>query len=212
MSVIASWGPKKWEISPRKIVAIDGISTSVTLKAESNNDTSGTPPINTRGLELIPVSLEVKLQAVAGIDVRQEITSWEQLVGEVYPLYLGGQRFGPAQLQLQSVSTSDYVVDHRGRILSAALSIALLEYQEIAQKSVSSGIRSGGTSSSMGGGGTGSSSQTVSPQARSKVQSKVSAAQKKAALKPKPSLVSRVTSKMLSDGMRTLGEEMKRRI
>ena len=66
MTFIARWGPKGFLTSPTKIVPFNGFSTSLTLKADSENDTSGTNPTNTRGRELRPISFETTYFAAAG--------------------------------------------------------------------------------------------------------------------------------------------------
>lgn len=160
MGIMGFWGSETWEISPSKIKALAELSTSYTLKAQANNDTSGTPPINTTGKELQPVRFSWNLYAVAGVSVRQEVTHWGELVGEKNPLYIGGDRFGPALMQLQQVDVSNVTIDNRGRWLSAQISISLMEFVPSVKKAYSSGIRSGQggpvPAGSGGGGKTGS--------------------------------------------------------
>ena len=79
------WGPKGFIISPDKIVPLVGLSTSLTLKADSENDTSGTQPTNTRGRELRPMSFSVPYYAAAGVDPRDQIRQWEAELGNAYP-------------------------------------------------------------------------------------------------------------------------------
>ena len=127
----AKWGPKSFLTSPNKIVPFNGFSTSVTLKSDSENDTSGTEPTNTRGRELQPFSCTTTYHAAAGNDPMDEFNSWVELVGLHYPLYIGGRRVGPAErFILQSVDASDMVQAENGTVLSLTLSFSFTEYSE----------------------------------------------------------------------------------
>lgn len=128
MAFTATWGPKGFLVSPKKIVPLTGLATSFALKSESNNDTSGTPTLNTKGMELQTITLETTYMAAVGVDPRSQIAGWRDLVGAVYPLYIGGQRFGPAKLQLQKVDVSNVQLNNAGRFISATVGITLTEY------------------------------------------------------------------------------------
>jgi len=134
MVVIASWKNKKWEVSPNKIYNLEGFSTSFKLKFDQNQDKEGSPATNVRGRELVPLSFDVTLSDVVGINVRAEIESWAALIGEAAPFYLGGKRFGPELMQLQSVDVSDVIIDDLGRIRSAKLRLNFEEYADEAAK------------------------------------------------------------------------------
>lgn len=134
MAVIASWKNKKWEVSPSKIYNLEGFSTSFKLKVDQNQDKEGSPATNVRGRELVPLSFDVTLSDVVGINVRAEIESWAALIGEAAPFYLGGKRFGPELMQLQSVDVSDVIIDDLGRIRSAKLRLSFEEYADEAAK------------------------------------------------------------------------------
>lgn len=80
MAVIASWKTRSWEVSTNKIYNFQNLSTSYQLKTNENEEKDGTAPINVRGRELVPLTLDVFMSDVAGIDVRSEIESWDTLV------------------------------------------------------------------------------------------------------------------------------------
>ena len=130
MAVMASWGTKFFQISSSKIVALEELSTSLTLKQDSENDTSGTQPTNTRGRNLRPISFKVKYLKVAGTDPRSEIEEWEALLGKMYPLYIGGRRFGAEYMKLIEVSTSDILLSNNGEFIQAVIGIKLEESSE----------------------------------------------------------------------------------
>lgn len=152
---MAQWGSKGFLVSPGKIVPLSTISTAYVLKSESNNDTSGTPPTNTRGLELEEIMLETTYLAAAGVDPRGQVEEWKSLIGDTNPLYIQGKRFGPKLLQLKQVSVQNVQLDNAGRFLSVDLSISLQEYTppsaKVSSKPFASASKSVGSS---GGSGT----------------------------------------------------------
>lgn len=128
MSNMAIWGPKGFLISPTKIVTLDNFATTVELKSDSENDTSGKSPTNTRGLLPQVIEFSVTYTRAAGTDPRAQLEEWQSLVGEMYPLYIGDKRFGPAYLILKAVNSEDYVFSAKGDILSVTIRISLEEY------------------------------------------------------------------------------------
>lgn len=124
----AKWGSKGFIVGPGKVVPLSNLSTAFELKSESNNDTSGTPPTNTRGLELQTISLETTYLAAAGVDPRGQIEEWQSLIGEKNALYIQGKRFGPKLMQLTRVDVSNVVLGNNGEFLSADVGITLVEY------------------------------------------------------------------------------------
>lgn len=127
MAYMAQWGPKKFVLSPTKIIILEGLSTSVELKSDSESDTSGTATTNTRGLVLRPVSFSVTYTRAAGTDPSAQLAEWEGLVGKSYPLYVGDKKFGANSLILKKVDSSNYVLSHKGDILSVTVSISMME-------------------------------------------------------------------------------------
>ena len=128
MGYMATWGPKGFVISTSKIVVMEGLTTSLSLKQDSENDTSGTQTTNTRGRELRPITFSVTYLAAAGVDPRGQIDEWEAQLGNAYPLYIGGQRFGAEKMKLTKVDTSDILLSNTGKFLRAKVSITLEEY------------------------------------------------------------------------------------
>lgn len=130
MTYMATWGPKGFIVSDKKIAVLQGLSTSFTLKEDSENDTSGTQPTNTRGRELQPMNFSVTYMAAAGVDPRAQIEEWNALLGESYPLMIGGQRFGPPKMKLKQVSVSDVMLTNSGGMICATVSISLEEFSD----------------------------------------------------------------------------------
>ncbi len=134
MEYTAKWGPKGFIVSPTKIVPLRDLSTSFSIKSDSGNTTSGTKTTNTRGRELQSVSLSTLYVRAAGVDPRGQIAEWEALVGQSYPLYIAGERFGPQKLMLKSVDVSDVLLSNAGLFLQCAISLSFEEYSNTQTK------------------------------------------------------------------------------
>ena len=48
MAIMAKWGGKTWEVSSRKIAALNGISAGVELDTENSDDKAARKPNNTQ--------------------------------------------------------------------------------------------------------------------------------------------------------------------
>ena len=160
---MAQWGNKGFLVSPQKIVPLLNLGTGFARKADSNNDTSGQPTTNTRGLELQTITLETTYIAGVGVDPRAQIDDWKNQFGKRYPLYINGQRFGPKLLELDSVDVSNIKLDNVGRFLQVDVSITLVEYvpptTTVSQKASAS---SGSSTASSSGTKSGALSATAS--------------------------------------------------
>lgn len=124
----AKWGNKGFLVSPDKIVPINSLSTGFTRKSDTNNDTSGQPTTNTRGLELQAVKLSTTYLAGAGVDPRAQIDEWRQQFDKRYPLLINGKQFGPDLMELSDIQFSNIVIDNMGRFLQVDADITLVEY------------------------------------------------------------------------------------
>lgn len=130
MGYMAKWGPKGFLVSKSKIVPLLDLKTSLTLKEDSENDTSGTPPTNTRGRDLQPITFSTTYARAAGTDPRAQFAEWEKLLGMYYPLLIGGKRFGPKYLKLKNVDMSNVQMSPTGEFLVATISLTFEEYSE----------------------------------------------------------------------------------
>lgn len=138
MSYLARWGPKGFLVSPTKIVPFNDFSTTVALKADSENDTSGTAPTNTRGLEPQVISLSTVYLRAAGVDPRGQFEEWSSLVGAAYPLLIEGKRFGPPKVQLTQVNLSGVEFNNNGVMLKAEIAITLTELSDQSKSNAAS--------------------------------------------------------------------------
>ena len=127
MATMAKWGPKQWAVTPKKVVALEGLSFSYEQVADNNSSTEDKKPTNERGTELFPLTFSTTLHSGAGVDVRKEIESWEKLVTKVNYFFLNGKKLGP-MLQLRKVSVTELKLDDLGRMRLAKLSFEFKEY------------------------------------------------------------------------------------
>lgn len=142
----AKWGNKGFLVSPEKIVPMLSLTTGFVRKAETNNDTSGQPTTNTRGVELQEIRLETRYLASMGVDPRGQIDEWRAQFGKQYPLYIEGKQFGPDLLELDSVDITNIKLDNKGRFLSVDMTITLIEFipqeTKVSEKKSTSGAAS----------------------------------------------------------------------
>lgn len=151
MGVMGTWGPKKFEVNTKSLTPISDLTTAYKLKSDANSDTSGTKPTNTRGRELESVTFNVKYLVAAGINVRVEFGSWRELIGQSYPLIIGGVRFGPEKFELQSASISDTALDTNGNFLAATVALSFKEFTPANKAATATATgKSGGGSSAKG--------------------------------------------------------------
>ena len=82
----AQWGSRIFQVDPSRVVPLLSLSTGYARKSETNNDTSGQPTTNTRGLELQQFTLSTRYVAAVGLDPRAEIEAWRGEFENRYPL------------------------------------------------------------------------------------------------------------------------------
>lgn len=125
---MAKWGNKGFRINSNQLVPLMALKTGFARKSDTNNDTSGQPTTNTRGLELQTITLETTYLAGAGVDPRGQIEDWKKQFGQRWPLLINGQQFGPDLMELESVDFPNITTDNLGRFLRVDASITLVEY------------------------------------------------------------------------------------
>lgn len=127
MTYQAKWGKKGFLTSPTKVVPFQDFKTGVSLKSDSENDTSGKNPTNTRGLEAQTMTFSTTYMRAAGVDPRAQYDEWCGEIGKSYPLYIGNKRFGPAKMMLTKVDIADQLITPNGEFVMIALSLTLTE-------------------------------------------------------------------------------------
>lgn len=127
MAIMAKWGPKTWEVSAKKVTALEGLSFSFTQVADNNTSTEEKKTTNERGTELFPLTFTTTLHSGAGVNIEAEIEDWKKLVTQVDYFYLNGKKLGD-RLQLRQVSVDGVKLDDFGRMRLATLSFEFKEY------------------------------------------------------------------------------------
>lgn len=130
MNYKARWGPKGFVVSPLQVIPFDGFSTSIALKTDNGNDTSGTGATNTRGREPQTMTFTTKYLRSMGVNPRKQYEDWDAELGNSYPLYIGNKRFGPEKMKLTNVDVSELLLSERGDFISLTLNITLQEDTE----------------------------------------------------------------------------------
>lgn len=185
MQYTASWGPKGFLVSADKIVPFINLTSTVSVKADTQNDTSGTSKTNTKGRELQPITFSTIYLLAAGVDPRAQVEEWESLVGESNPLIVGGRKFGPDLLMLESVSTTEILTDNFGNFLQAKVDLTFKEYSDTATAKVTQAASAS----------TGASSATASQERAASVYA-ATVAEKKTALNTGASKTDKSTKKI----------------
>ena len=152
MKYMAKWGPKGFLVSAGRVVPFKDLSSTVSVKADTQDDTSGTAQTNRKGRELQPISFSTSYLRAAGVDPRAQVEEWEALVGESHPLFIGGKRFGPAKLMLKSVSTSGVFMTNDGTFLTADVALTFEEYTDSSTGTVTPAASTSAVTASGSGG------------------------------------------------------------
>ena len=125
---MAQWGPKGFLVDTSKLVPFNDLSTAFTLNSEYRVDTSGNDPIYSRGRALQNITFATEYWASLGVNPRNQMRQWYDLIGMTYPMYISGVQFGPPLLQLISVDLPEFVFDNAGQMLGLKVDITLNEY------------------------------------------------------------------------------------
>ena len=127
MAVQAKWYNKTFSVTPKKVNSISGFTTTFAMKQDTNDDTSGTEKLNTRGRAPEEPSFTVKYVAAAGVNPRNEFGAWRKLVGVKDYLFIGGLRYGENKFELISAAVSDTMLDNNGFFLQAVVTLTFKE-------------------------------------------------------------------------------------
>lgn len=125
---MAQWGPKGFLVSMEKLVPFHDLATAFSLNSEYRVDTSGNDPIYVRGRAPQTVTFATEYYTAAGMNPRNQMRQWYDLIGMTYPMYLGGVQYGPPLLQLKSVDMPEFIHDIKGKIIGVKMNITLEEY------------------------------------------------------------------------------------
>lgn len=146
--VQAKWGSMRWEITDEVFKTLTSISTSQSVKKQTNNDNEGSSAISNQGLELQQVPLIFNVIRGLGVDPYDEFKKWQSRLTQVNSLYVGGRRFGAPYMQLDSAGIAAIELDNTGKFLVAEISLNFTESAEEASEAKLNGTTGTGETKS----------------------------------------------------------------
>ncbi len=147
---MAYWNGMVWECSPSAITYLESLSTSYSMKTDTNADKEGNAPTEQIALSEEEISLSTTYRIETGTgNIKEMIGQWKAMIGQAAPLIIGSEVFGPDNVQLQSVSVGNVSMRPDGTFTAVALSFKFKEFrEEVVEVDNSSG--SGGSAKNTG--------------------------------------------------------------
>ena len=133
MSVIGNWGSAiQFEVSADKELTFKSMNRSVSGRWKDHEIIGQKPLSEFAGASLSDVSLSCVFNAMRGVNPREMIEKLEAAVesGQVEHLYIGGKKIGTGKMKLASMSEAWDVVDEKGVLIKATVSLSFSEYIE----------------------------------------------------------------------------------
>lgn len=129
--IIAYWNGMEWECSPNVITYLESLSTSYSMKTDTNADKEGNSPTEQVALSDEEISLSTTYRIETGAsNIKEIIGQWKAMIGLAAPLIVGDELFGPDNVQLQSVSVGNISMRPDGMFTAATLSFKFKEFRE----------------------------------------------------------------------------------
>ena len=121
----------EWECSPNVITYLESLSTSYSMKTDTNADKEGNSPTEQVALSDEEISLSTTYRIETGAsNIKEIIGQWKAMIGLAAPLIVGDELFGPDNVQLQSVSVGNISMRPDGMFTAAPLSFKFKEFRE----------------------------------------------------------------------------------
>jgi len=129
---VASWGPKKFTASSKKIYTFDGFTNSAGLNLESQENEGGKAFTAIRGINTEKLGFSLMLNR-AYVNIESEIKSWKSLMAakKPYPLFIGKKRFGTLTWLLASVDVNEVRIGPHGVMISAVIELGFEEINKL---------------------------------------------------------------------------------
>jgi hypothetical protein len=127
---IAQFGNKTFNVSGNNIYTFDGFTKSSSVSTESQEVSGGKPSTHIKGDNLDTLGFNISLNNRFGIDVRAEIEEWEKIKNshQAQMFILGGKSISKNKYMLKSVDILETVIDNKGNMRSAKLTLSFEEY------------------------------------------------------------------------------------
>lgn len=121
----------EWECSPNVITYLESLSTSYSMRTDTNADKEGNSPTEQVALSDEEISLSTTYRIETGAsNIKEIIGQWKAMIGMAAPLIVGDELFGPDNVQLQSVSVGNISMRPDGMFTAATLSFKFKEFRE----------------------------------------------------------------------------------
>ena len=128
---MAYWNGMMWECSPKVITYLESLSTSYSMKTDTNADKEGNAPTEQVALSDEEISLSTTYRIETGTsNIKEVIGQWKAMIGLAAPLIIGSEVFGPDNVQLQNVSVGSVSMRPYGTFTTASLSFKFKEFRE----------------------------------------------------------------------------------
>lgn len=128
---MAYWNGMVWECSPSVITYPESLTTSYSMKTDTNADKEGNAPTEQVALSEEEICLSTTYRIETGTNnIREVIGQWKAMIGLSAPLIIGSELFGPDNVQLQSVSVGNISMRPDGMFTAATLSFKFKEFKQ----------------------------------------------------------------------------------
>lgn len=130
MSKIGSFGEIVFEVSPKKTLTFSEFQRSGSARWNEHEIIGLKPKSEFNGPGLEEISFTILLKAELGVNPSKQLTKLRNMrdTGKVSSFVIGGKPISNNYWSIQQLSESHKVVDNKGNILVAEVSITLKEY------------------------------------------------------------------------------------
>lgn len=128
--MIGCLGDIIFEVSDRRLMTPDNMQMSGSVRIAEHQRAGTTTLTEFTGIDTDKFSLSIKLVEVLGVDVNGMLTRIQRHMerGAILPLVLGTRTYGRYRWQIKSYSAPFETFDGAGNLLSATVTLNLVEY------------------------------------------------------------------------------------
>lgn len=125
MAEIARWGEHKFEVSPKVIRSFIDLQIKGSCETEQNED--GDKYEKRKGSFPVEVSFTVVLNALAGVDVRNEAMSFvdQAAAGKADYIYVGAYKLVPCRMMLTEATVAEVQIAPNGTWIAATVMVIM---------------------------------------------------------------------------------------
>ena len=132
------WGDMVLGVDARQIYTFNGFDWSMGYKTESKDVKKKKPSVSAKAPNLEQINVTVKLVAMLGVDVKQEIGRWRTMCNKIahFELSIGGELYGDAgsTWYIKSLKVAEVEWGPGMRMNAATLTISFEELPKKAKK------------------------------------------------------------------------------